>query len=126
MRIERIGTTKRWSDAVIHNHTLYLVEVPATLPAKIDDQTRELLTLVEENLKRYGSSKNRILNVTIFLKDIRYIDSFNAIWDEWLPAGCAPVRACVEAKLANPEYLVEIQLIAALDDNNNASVNFMT
>lgn len=126
MRIERIGTTKRWSDAVIHNHTLYLVEVPTTLPAKIDDQARELLTLVEESLKRYGSSKNRILNVTIFLKDIRYIDSFNVIWDEWLPVGSAPVRACVEAKLANPEYLVEIQLIAALDDNNNTSVNFMT
>jgi len=85
-----------------------------------------LLLLIEKNLKAYGSNKNRLLTVTIFLKDIRDIDLFNAIWDEWIPKDSAPVRACIEAKLANPEYLVEVQLTAALDENNNSTVNFMT
>lgn len=126
MRVERIGTTQRWSDAVIHNHTVYLVEVPVTLSANISDQSKELLGLVEENLKKYASNKGRILSCTIYLKDIRHLELFNAIWDEWLPDGAAPVRACIEAKLANPDYLVEIQLMAALDDSNDSSVNFMT
>lgn len=126
MRIERIGTTKRWSDAVIYNHTLYMVEVPVTLATGIEEQAKELLQLIEKNLKAHGSNKSRLLTVTIFLKDIRDIDLFNALWDEWLPKDSAPVRVCIEAKLANPEYLVEIQLTAALDENNISTVNFMT
>ena len=41
--ITRIGTTQRWSDVVIHNGTLYVVEVPATDTADIHQQTREVL-----------------------------------------------------------------------------------
>ncbi|MBP6071670.1 MAG: RidA family protein, partial [Aeromonas sp.] len=44
MTITRIGTTARWSDVVIHNGTLYVVEVPATDEADIHQQTREVLT----------------------------------------------------------------------------------
>ncbi|MDH5410821.1 MAG: RidA family protein, partial [Alphaproteobacteria bacterium] len=35
--------------------------------------------------------------------------------DAWVTAGDTPCRACVEsAKLASPDYTVEIQVIAAL------------
>ena len=37
----------------------------------------------------------------------------NAVWDAWVPAGHAPVRACGEAKLAAPKYLVEVIVVAA-------------
>jgi enamine deaminase RidA (YjgF/YER057c/UK114 family) len=37
----------------------------------------------------------------------------NAVWETWVPAGHCPARATVEAKLASPEYKVEIQIIAA-------------
>lgn len=38
----------------------------------------------------------------------------SAVWEAWVPAGQTPARAAVEAKLANPEYKVEIQIVAAL------------
>ena len=125
MGITRVGTTARWSDVVIFNNVLYTVEVPSVLDAGLRDQTKEVLTNIAKVLIENGSDKKNILNVTIYLKDIAQIDEFNQIWDKWLPLGSAPVRACVEAKLANPGYLVEIQLSAAVI-NTDAAVKFMT
>lgn len=114
MNIQRIGTTKRWSDVVIHNQTLYLVEVPSNTSLGLKEQSIELLDLIEKSLSINNSDKSLILSTTIFLKDITQIEIFNSIWDNWLPEGSAPSRACIEANLANKDYLVEIQLIAAI------------
>ncbi|RTL13375.1 MAG: RidA family protein [Neisseriaceae bacterium] len=123
--ITRVGTTARWSDVVIFNNVLYTVEVPTILEVGLKDQTKEVLSNIAKILNENGSDKKHILNVTIYLKDITQIDEFNQIWDKWLPLGSAPVRACVEARLANPRYLVEIQLSAAII-NTDAQVKFMT
>ena len=37
----------------------------------------------------------------------------NAVWDAWVSPGNTPARACVEAKLAAPDYHVEIMVVAA-------------
>jgi enamine deaminase RidA (YjgF/YER057c/UK114 family) len=37
----------------------------------------------------------------------------NEVWDAWLAPGSAPARATVEAKLAAPDFTVEIMVIAA-------------
>ncbi|MNS83965.1 Endoribonuclease L-PSP [compost metagenome] len=50
----------------------------------------------------------------IYLKDIGDIAAFNAQWDAWIPTGTAPVRACVQARLAHEGYKVEVQLTAAI------------
>ena len=38
----------------------------------------------------------------------------NEVWDAWVDQGNPPARACVESRLARPELLVEIQVIAAV------------
>jgi enamine deaminase RidA (YjgF/YER057c/UK114 family) len=112
--ITRIGTTQRWSDVVIHNDTLYVVEVPVSEEADIHQQTREVLTSLQRLLEANGSGVNKILMANIYLKDISDIAAFNEQWDSWIPAGTAPVRACVQARLAHEGYKVEIQLTAAV------------
>ena len=113
--ITRIGTTQRWSDVVIHNGTLYVVEVPATETADIHQQTREVLESLQRLLEANGSGVDRILMANIYLKDIEDIAAFNAQWDAWIPAGTAPVRACVQARLAHEGYRVEVQLSSCLN-----------
>ena len=113
MPIQRHGTTRRYSDSVVHNGTIYLVEVPSNLDADITEQTQNLLAGVERLLAQAGSDKSRLLMVTIYLADMADYDGMNAIWDAWLPNGHAPARACVQARLAKPEYRVEIVLTAA-------------
>lgn len=111
--IERHGTTRRYSDVVAHGNTVHLVEVPQTLTADIAAQTREVLESIDRLLARARSDKSRLLMVTIYLADMRDYAAMNEIWDAWVPEGTAPVRACVEAKLANPGYRVEMVVTAA-------------
>src|SRR4051812_17698621 len=99
--INRIGTTARWSDLVIHNGTVYVVEVPASVEADLTTQAHEVLASLEASLAQAGSSKARMLMATIYLDDIRDLEAWNAVWDAWVPPGTAPVRACVQARLAS-------------------------
>jgi len=48
----------------------------------------------------------------IWLSDMRYFNDLNEVWGSWVSVDHAPVRACVEARLANPNLLVEIQVTA--------------
>lgn len=111
--ITRIGTTVRWSDAVVYAGTVHVVEVPATLPAPAADQTREVLAQLEATLARAGSSKERLLMCTIYLADMADRSAFNEVWDRWVVPGTAPVRACIQVGLADPGYRVEIHAVAA-------------
>ncbi len=111
--ITRIGTTVRWSDAVVHGGTVQIVEVPTTLPAPAADQARQVLAQLETTLTLAGSSKERLLMCTIYLADMADRASFNEVWDAWLVPGTAPVRACVQVGLAEPGYRVEIHAVAA-------------
>lgn len=113
MNIERYGTTQRFSDVVVHGDTVYLVEVPSNLDADITAQTENLLASVDRLLAQAGSDKSRLLQATLYLQDMADYAAMNAVWDAWVPAGTAPVRACIEARLADPRYRVEIVLTAA-------------
>ena len=113
MLIERIGTTRRYSDVVIHADTVYLVEVPHSLDGDITVQTKEVLASVEMLLAKAGSDKSRLLQVTLYLPDMTDYDAMNAVWDNWVPDGTAPVRACISARLANPGYRIEAVVVAA-------------
>lgn len=114
MQIQRHGTTRRYSDSVVHNSTVYLVEVPSNLDDNITAQTSNLLSSIENLLAQAGSDKTRLLMVTIYLADMADYDAMNAVWDDWLPMGSAPTRACVQARLANPKFRIEMALTAAV------------
>ena len=115
MTIERIGVTQRWCDAAIFNGIVFLAGHVAekTEGRPLGEQTAEVLVLLEETLEAAGSDKSRILSVQIFLTDISRIAEMNAVWDAWVPAGTAPARATVEAKLASPGHDIEITAVAA-------------
>jgi enamine deaminase RidA (YjgF/YER057c/UK114 family) len=114
MSIVRHGVTRRYADSVVHGGTVYLVEVPPDLDADITAQTAGLLASAERLLGQAGSDRSRLLMVTIYLADMADYAAMNAIWDDWLPGGCAPARACVEARLADPRMRVEMVFTAAV------------
>ncbi|WP_397450567.1 RidA family protein [Pseudomonas sp. NA-150] len=116
MAILRQLTNDRMSQLVVHNGTVYLAgQVGDDMAAGIEQQTRETLASIERLLDLAGTDKTRILSVTIYLKDIdAHFSGMNSVWDQWLPKGAAPARATVEAKLCEPEILVELSVVAAL------------
>ena len=110
--ITRINPQPQWSDAVVHGHTAFFVEVPES-GTDIASQTRALLAQAEATLTKVGSDKSRLLMATIYLKHMADRATFNNLWAEWLPEGCAPARMCVSSELASPDYLLEIAFTAA-------------
>lgn len=113
MTIQRHGTTRRYSDSVSHAGTVHLVEVPANPEADIAGQTANLLAGIDRLLHQAGSDRSRLLMATIYLADMADYDAMNAVWDAWLPEGCAPARACIQARLANSAWRVEMAVVAA-------------
>ena len=112
-KIFRDDTNQRMSQIVVHNNTIYLSgQVGNKNSMDVTTQTSEVLKKIEKLLLQAGSNKNKILSANIYLSDISYFEEMNKVWDEWLPENCAPARATVEAKLAFPELLVEICIIA--------------
>ena len=115
MSIHRIGVGPRMSQAVVHGHTIYLAGQVAdkTAGQSVGEQTREILSIIDGLLAEAGSDKTHLLSTTIYLPDISTFAEMNAQWDAWVAKGHTPARATVEAKLAAPQYKVEISIIAA-------------
>ena len=112
--IHRQGTTKRYSDSTCFHGVVYLVEVPSIETGDIQAQTADLLANLEKVMAAAGTDKSRLLQVQVFLTDMTDYDGFNAVWEAWLPDGCAPSRACIEVKgLAKKGWKVELVLTAA-------------
>jgi enamine deaminase RidA (YjgF/YER057c/UK114 family) len=116
MSIQRIEPGPRMSSAVIHGDTIYIAGKVAGDAAKgrsVAEQTRDILAQIDAVLAQAGSDKTKILSTTIYLADIKTFAEMNGVWDGWVAQGHTPARATVEAKLAAPEYTVEIVVIAA-------------
>ncbi len=114
MSITRIDQTPRMSRIVEHNGTIYLCGQTAKDASKdIKEQTVTTLEKVEELLSKAGSDKKHILSVTIYIRDMKDFSAMNEVWDAWVEEGYQPARACVEARMARPELLVEMSVVAA-------------
>ncbi len=114
--IKRIEVGPRMSQAVVHGDTVYTAgQVALRAPgASVTDQTKDILAKIDELLAEAGSSKEKILTATIWLSDMDTFAEMNAVWDAWVAPGNTPGRACVESRLAAPDFTVEIQVVAAI------------
>lgn len=112
MTITRIETGPRMSQAVIHGDTIYLAGQVGE-GTSVAEQTRTALAEVDALLAQAGSSKAHMLMATIWLADMADFAEMNGVWDAWIAGVPAPARATGEAKLAAPDYKVEIIVIAA-------------
>ncbi|MFZ6774528.1 RidA family protein [Undibacterium sp. SXout7W] len=114
MGIQRLHVGHRLSEVAIFNKVIYLAgQIPEDVSQGITGQTREVLGHVDRLLAEAGSDKKHILSCQIFLSDISLINEMNQVWDVWVAPENSPPRATVEAKLANPEWLIEIVVTAA-------------
>ncbi|CAO3429460.1 RidA family protein [Azospirillum endophyticum] len=116
MSIQRIEVGPRMSQAVVcgglvHTAGVVALRAPGT---PVAEQTTDILGRIDELLAAAGTDRTKLLTATIWLADIAGFAEMNGVWDAWVAPGNTPVRACVEAKLAAPQFTVEIQVTAAL------------
>lgn len=114
--INHVDPNTRMSGAVVYSGVAYLSgQVALDAPGgSVTEQTKNIIERLEATLAKAGTDKSRILSASIWLSDISTFAEMNAVWDEWVKDVTPPARATVEAKLAAPEYTVEIALIVAV------------
>ena len=113
--ITRKHTNARMSQLVIHNGIAYLAGQVGIPGASVTDQTNDILAKIDALLAEAGTDKTNILTAQVWVSDIaNEFAEMNAAWDAWVPAGHAPARWTGEAKLATPDYNVEIIVTAAI------------
>ena len=114
MSITRHHTNQRMSQIVIHGDTVYLAgQVAADAGADISVQTQQVLQKIDTLLAEVGSDKSKILSAQIWIASMGHFAQMNEVWDAWVAEGHAPARACIEARLASPDLLVEVGIVAA-------------
>lgn len=116
MSIQRHEVGDRMSQAVVHNGTAYLAgQVAFDKPgASVAEQTQNILDRIDRFLAEAGTDKSKILSAQLWISDMDTFAEMNAVWDAWVSPGNAPARACTEARLATPDFTVEIMVTAAI------------
>lgn len=115
MSVQRIDVGGRMSKAVVHGNTVYLAGIVANEPKgkSVTDQSKDILAQIDGYLKQAGTDKSKLLSANIWITDMADFAEMNAVWDAWVSPGNTPARATVEARLATPDYKVEIMVVAA-------------
>ena len=114
MAVQRLHVSKRFSEIAISGNLVHLAgQLASDLSLDIKGQTQQTLDIIDQFLADAGTDKSHIMSVTIYLKDIeKDYAAFNEVWDEWVADIQALPRTCVEAKLYDPNVLVELTVVA--------------
>jgi len=112
--ITRYDVSNRFTEAIKYGDHVYMSGQLGE-GETIEEQTRNALSIIDSILEKAGTNKANILELTIWLSNIeRDYDGMNKVYDDWIPKGVPPPRACVEAKLFSSKYFVEIRAVAAI------------
>lgn len=114
MSVRRLHVGKRLSETAIHNGVVYLAgQIAEDRSQDMYHQTLEVLGHIDRLLLEAGSDKSLILSAMVLVSDMSQFEEMNRAWDGWVVQGHAPPRASFEVRLAWPELLVEIKIVAA-------------
>jgi len=113
MSLQYIQPNARMSAAVKANGFVFLSgQVADDTSASVAGQTEQILAKIDKILAEAGSSKEKIVSANIWIADAATFNEMNSVWDAWVSKDHPPARACVESKLAFPQYTVEIGVTA--------------
>ncbi len=115
MTITRHQVGDRMSQAVVHGDTVYLAgQVADDTDVGVAGQTEQILAKIDAQLAAAGTDKSKLLSAQLWITDMASFGEMNVVWDAWVTPGETPARACVEARLAAPQYRVKIMVTAAV------------
>lgn len=113
--IKRIDKNSRLSEAVVYAPMVYVSgQVDPEFHRTVYDQTKAVLSMVEDLLEKAGSDKEHILRCTVYLANIGAFHEMNKAWDDWVSKDNPPARSVVQTELPDPRWLVQVSTIAVV------------
>lgn len=113
--IRRYGTSKRWSDVVVHRGVAHWVEVAENMSLDARGQIAQVLAQIDTTLETIKSDRTRLLQVLVYIADMNDGTVLNELWDAWVPTDHPPVRAMVQVGLGKA-CKVEMVVTAAVPE----------
>lgn len=115
-----------YSQGYVHNGILYSAGQIAINPATdaieatdIEGQTKQVCENLAALLEAAGTSFDKVLKTTCFLADMGDFAAFNEVYAKFFTS--KPARSCVAVKTLPKNVLCEVELIAAVEEQE---VNF--
>jgi 2-iminobutanoate/2-iminopropanoate deaminase len=90
-----------------------LLGAPRKVPTK---QTKQTMENIKTTLEACGSSMDNIDKCTIYTPTIDNVSGLNEVYYSYFPPDSTPARACIIAGLAHPDLMLEIEVIAHVED----------
>lgn len=110
-----------YSQAVVHNGVLYTSgQVPLDpvtgeiVGGDIQSQANQVLKNLEQILKEAGTDFSMVIKTTCFLADMKDFAAFNEVYASYITE--KPARSCVAVKELPKQVLVEVEVIAAIEE----------
>ena len=110
-----------YSQAVVHNGVLYTSgQVPLDpvtgeiVGGDIQSQANQVLKNLEQILKEAGTDFSKVIKTTCFLADMKDFAAFNEVYASYITE--KPARSCVAVKELPKQVLVEVEVIAAIEE----------
>ena len=105
----------KFGNLVITSGQLPIDMVTGAFPEGIEAQTKASLENVKTILENAGSSMDKVLKTTVFLKDINDFAAMNGVYATFFSEGSYPSRSAIEVARLPKDALVEIEAIAYVD-----------
>ena len=87
-------------------------ETGAIVGTTIEEQTEQVLKNLGAILEEAGSSMQKVLKTTVFIKNMNDFAAMNAVYAKFFTEGSFPSRSAVEVARLPKDVLVEIETIA--------------
>ena len=107
-----------YNQAVVINNLVYLAGQIAIDPKTnqvisggVPEQTKMIFHNIKNILEAAGSSLDKIVKATVFLKNMNDFAAMNAVYAEFLKAETAPARSTIEVARLPKDALVEIEVV---------------
>lgn len=117
-----------YSQGYVHNGVLYTAgqiainpEVNDVEATTIEAQTEQVCKNLGEVLKEAGTSFDKVLKTTCFLADMSDFAAFNEVYGKYFTS--KPARSCVAVKTLPKGVLCEVELIAAVEEQDKWQKN---
>ena len=110
-----------YNQAVIIGNLVYLAgqisldpETNQMVGSTVKEQTRCVLNNVKAVLEAAGSSLDKAVKATVFLKNMQDFADMNAVYSEYFKNETAPARSTIEVARLPKDALVEIEIVASI------------
>lgn len=106
-----------YSQAIAVNGLVYTSGVIPVVPSTgeivsgIENQTKQVFTNITALLEDAGTSMDKVIKTTVFIKDMNDFSKVNEVYATFF-TGAFPARSCVEVARLPKDVLIEVEVIA--------------